>query len=78
MTDNVQSIHGGIEISRILREIADDFDNGLFHCKIGCTVIIGESIYGLGYVHDDQAAMNVIWDCNYAISKLMLRANNVQ
>ena len=68
-------IRGSIQVSRVLREIADDFDNGAFN-NCGCTVIIGNSIYGLGYVHDDQAAMNTIWDCNYAIAALMRRATN--
>ena len=74
---NVSPIHGSIEISRVLREIADDFDDGHFN-NCGCTVIIGNAIYGLGYVHDDQAAVNVIWDCNYAIAALMRAATDTK
>jgi hypothetical protein len=66
-------IHGSIEISRILREIADEVDGG-GHAHCTCTVIIGTAVYGLGSVHDDQAAKNVIWDCNYAIAKMMAQA----
>ena len=69
----VVPIRGCMEISRVLREIADSFDNGDFN-SAGCTVIIGDVIYGLGYIHDDQAALNTIWDCNYAIATLMNHA----
>lgn len=68
-------IRGSMQISRVLRDIADDFDSGALN-NCGCTVIIGNAIYGLGYVHDDQAAINTIWDCNYAIAALMRRATS--
>jgi hypothetical protein len=66
-------IHGSLEISRILREIADEIDGGGY-ANCTCTVIIGTTIYALGSVHADQAAQNVVWDCNYAIAKMMAQA----
>lgn len=66
-------ICAGLEISKALRLIADDFDSGAF-VNVGCTVIVGNAVYGLGYVHKDQAMLNIIWDCNYAISALMRHA----
>ncbi len=70
------SIRGSLQISKVLREIADDFDSGTFS-NVGCTVIIGNAIYSLGHVHYDQQSMNVLWDCNYAIAALMRVATDI-
>jgi len=74
MTGNVKFLWDSLDVPTALRNIAEDIEAGKFE-NTTATVIVGSEVFAVGQLKGDgDAAMNVIWDCNYAIAKLMKAA----
>lgn len=63
-------IKGNMNIAKVLRDIADEIENGDITCD-HVTVIAGFEVYCLGPVDDCRAAESAIFDMTFGIHKLM-------
>lgn len=72
--DNVHLMWPSLDVPTALRNIADDIKAAIYP-NTTATLIIDSEVLGIGKLkHDGDAAMNAIWDCNFAIAKLMRAA----
>lgn len=60
-----------------LRLLADQIDAGDYPHD-GVTIIAGTAVFHCSDKPDSVCAVNTVWDCNYAISKLMNRIHGQQ
>ena len=77
MTDNVVSIKPSMNAAEALRNIADDIDSGLFDGE-SVTVISIPDVFQLGPVSNSDAATEAVFNCTFAIHKLIGAASNVE
>ncbi len=73
MTGNVIPIKPSMDISKTLRDIADDIESGVINPNT-LTVIAVPYIYQLGVFSDEDAVSEAVFSCNYAIHKIMNQA----
>ena len=71
----VVDLKPSMNLSETLRRIADEIDSGEIKPD-DITVIAIPHIYQIGVMNDEQAAMCTIFNCNYAIHKLMESSMN--
>lgn len=78
MTDNVVNIRPSVSMADALRNIADEIERGEIEPE-NLTIIAGIDIYQLGgnFRNDEDAVKETIWNCNFAISKLMNAAQGI-
>ena len=67
---NVVSLRPSMNAAEALRNIADAIDDGEFNGD-SVTVIAMPDIFQLGPFNDSEAAAETVFNCNYAIYKLM-------
>jgi hypothetical protein len=60
-------------VAATLRVIAQEIEDGEIAPADGATLIIGSSVFSFGpeRMSDDRAVEKAVWDCNYAVHKLM-------
>lgn len=73
---NVFQIKPCADAATALRNIADGIDNGEIDID-NVTVIAGTDVFQCGDFEDSRAVENAVFNCNYAIHKLMSAANNI-
>ena len=74
---NVVSIKPSMNAAEALRNIADAIDAGEFNGD-SVTVIAMPDIFQLGPFNDGDAAAETVFNCNYAISRLMNAAQGIE
>lgn len=71
---NVVPILESMNVAATLRTIADGIDAG-DHPGDSATLILGTEVFHFGHnISDAAAAQAAVWDCQYAIHKLMTAA----
>lgn len=73
MSSNVLKIHPSTP--DLLRTLADRIEAGEF-VNDGVTVIAGTEVFHCSTKPDTACVTNTVWDCTYAISKLMNRIHD--
>jgi len=74
MSDNVKLLWDHLDLPTVFRNIADDLEAGRYKADTA-TIIMGVEVFHVGnVVGEARSASNVIWDCNFAIAKLMRAA----
>ena len=68
--DNVIDLKPSMNMAETLRLIADEIDSGAIKPD-DITLIAIPHVYQIGVMSDEQAAMCTVFNCNYAIQKLM-------
>ena len=66
-------IKASINVPATLRLIADQIESGDLDVPgdVG-TLILNTEVFHIGkHISDERAAMQVVWDCTFAIAKLM-------
>lgn len=75
MTAEITYINGSIPVPEALRNIADAIDAGEYEGDHAVLLMDG-SIFGLGMADDAQKAVDVVFDLNLALHRLMKAAAN--
>ena len=74
--NNVIELKPSMDIPKTLRVIADEIEQGIIKPD-AVTLIAIPNIYQIGVFDDGDAASETIFNCNYAIHKLMNAAMDI-